>query len=272
MITAIPVKSKNFNWNLNINYSKNRSQVESLAPGINALPLYSVNGASIEARPGRPYGNIIGYKFKVNESGERVVNADSRVWERADTMSVLGNIQPDFLAGITNTITFKNISLSFLIDARIGGEIYSNSKFVQTTGGSGKFTENGDNLVAKGVYKDGDGKYQVNDQVVGRMAYYTAMGWGTGIQEYFVVPADYVALREVSLGYNIGSHLPKTVFKSAKLSLVGRNLFYIYRDAMFKEMGISPEAAFGPLTVAQGYENPGTPSTRSLGVNLTFSF
>lgn len=272
MISAIPVKSKNFNWNINLNYSRNRSQVESLSPGIQALNLYSVNGASIEARPGMPYGNIIGYKFKVTENGERIVNPTSRVWERADTMSVLGNIQPGFLAGITNTLTFKNISVSFLIDARIGGEIYSNSKFLQTTGGSGKFTENGDNLVAEGVYRDTDDKFVKNDQVVGRMAYYTAMGWGTGIQEYFVVPADYVALREVSVGYNIGSHLPKTVFKSAKLSLVGRNLFYIYRDPMFKQMGITPEAAFGPSTVAQGYENPGTPTTRSLGVNLTFSF
>ncbi len=272
MVNAAPVKSRNFSWNININYSRNRSQVESLYPGINSLPLYSVNGGSIEARPGQPYGNIIGYKFKVTESGERIVNADSRVYERADTMSVLGNIQPDFLAGITNALTFKNISISFLIDARIGGEIYSNSKFIQTTGGSGKFTENGDNLVAEGVYIDNDGKYQQNDQVVGRQAYYTAMGWGTGIQEYFVVPADYVALREISMGYNIGAHLPKSVFKSAKLSLVGRNLFYIYRDPMFKEMGITPEAAFGPFTVAQGYENPGTPSTRSLGMNLSFSF
>jgi hypothetical protein len=103
------------------------------------------------------------------------------------------------------------------------------------------------------------------------MQYYTAMGWG-GITEYFVLPADYVALREVSVGYEIGKHLQKTPFKSAKLSVVGRNLFYIYRDPQFKTMGISPESAYGPTAIAQGYENPGTPSTRSMGINLSFSF
>lgn len=271
LLSGTPVQSKSVTWDVLLNFSRNRSQVIDLAPGIASLSLGSVEGANIEARPGRPYGNIIGYQFKRTPDGQIWVDENTRTFQKADTMSVLGNIQPDFLAGITNTVTFKQFTLSFLVDMRIGGEMYSNSKFLQTTGGSGKFTENGDNLVAEGVYEDVDGKFKKNEQVIGRQDYYTAMGWG-GISEYFVVPADYVALREVSLGYNIGTLLPKTVFKNAKLSLVGRNLLYIYRDPMFKQMGISPEAAYAPTSVAQGFENPGTPSTRSVGVNLSFSF
>lgn len=271
LLTGSPVRSQNFNWDVTINFSRNRSNVVALAPGIESLVLGSIDNGSIEARPGLPYGNIVGYAFKRNENGQLWVSEDSRTYQQEDSLSVLGNIQPDFLAGITNSITFKGITLSALIDMRVGGEIYSNSKLLQTTGGSGKFTENGDNLVAEGVYMDADGKFQTNDQVIGRMQYYTAMGWG-GITEYFVLPADYVALREVSLGYEIGKHLQKTPFKSAKLSVVGRNLFYIYRDPQFKTMGISPESAYGPTAVAQGYENPGTPSTRSMGINLSFSF
>ena len=271
LLSGTPVRSKDFNWDVMVNFSRNRSQVVELAPGIEALTLGSVEAAVIEARPGRPYGNIVGYQFKRSPEGEIWVDENTRTFQKADTMSVLGNIQPDFLAGITNTLSFKGFTLGFLIDMRIGGEMFSNSKFIQTTGGSGKFTENGDNLVAAGVYEDPTGKFQRNDQVIGRMEYYTAMGWG-GISEYFVVPADYVALREISLGYGIGRVLPKSLFKNAKLSLVARNLLYIYRDPTFKEMGISPEAAYGPTTIAQGFENPGTPSTRSVGVNLSFSF
>jgi TonB-linked SusC/RagA family outer membrane protein len=271
LLTGTPVRNKNFNWDVTINFSRNRSKVVSLAPNINSLTLGSVEGATIEARVGQAYGNIIGYQFKRAPDGQIWVNNNTRIFQKADTASILGNIQPDFLAGITNSFTYKGITLSFLIDMRIGGELYSNSKFLQTTGGSGKFTENGDNLIAAGVYMDNSGKFQQNEQVIGRQDYYAQIGWG-GISEYFVVPADYVALREISLGYNLGKVLPKTIFRNAKLSAVGRNLFYIYRDPIFKMMGISPEGAYAPTAVAQGFETPGTPATRSVGFNLSFSF
>lgn len=271
LLYGTPVKNKNLNWEVLVNFSRNRSEVVSLAPGINTLSMGSVEGATIQARPGQPYGTIVGYDFKRTPDGDYWLNASTRSFQKADTMSVLGNIQPDFLAGITNTIRYKGFSLSALIDMRIGGEIYSNSKFIQTTGGSGKFTENGDNLIAPGYYQDGDGKFVENTQVIGRQEYYSAMGWG-GISEYYVIPADFVSLREVSLGYTIGKLLPKSFLKDAKLSLVGRNLLYIYRDPMFKLMGITPEASYAPTALAQGFESPGTPATRSVGVNLSFNF
>jgi hypothetical protein len=233
--------------------------------------LYSGAGqVSIEARPGEAYGNIMGYAFKRTPDGQKWLNDDG-TFQHNDTASVLGNIQPDFLAGITNSFSFKGFTLSALIDIRKGGKIFSNSRYMQMYSGTGKFTEQGDNLVADGFIQDADGKFVKNDKVVGRMAYYTAMGWGD-ISEAFVIPADYVSLREVSLGYNVGRLLKKTIFKTLKLSMVARNLLYIYRDPKFKLMGISPEAAFGPFTVAQGFESPGTPSTRSIGLNLSVSF
>lgn len=272
LLTATPVKSKNFNWDVTINFSRNRSKVIALAPGIPNLTLISSGAGpvNIEARPDQPYGNIVGYAFKKTPDGSNWLSA-SGTYQRDDTMSVLGNIQPDFLAGITNAFSYKGFTLSFLLDIRKGGQIFSNSKQLQMYSGTGKFTENGDNLIADGEIQDASGKFSKSTMVVDRMSYYTAMGWGN-ISQAYVIPADYVSLREVTFSYKLGNILRNTFLKNSTLSLVGRNLLYIYRDPQFKQMGISPEAAFGPYTVAQGFESPGVPSTRSFGVNLSMSF
>jgi hypothetical protein len=88
-----------------------------------------------------------------------------------------------------------------------------------------------------------------------------------------VIDADYLTLREVAISYALSPRiLQKTPFTNAKISLVGRNLFYLYRDPEFKLMGISPEAAFNTEAYAQGVEARGLPTTRSFGFNLSFSF
>ncbi len=272
MLDLVPIQSKDFKWDFTVNFSRNRSEVVSLAPGIPNITLISSGSGpvNIEARPGQPYGNIVGYAFKKAPDGQNWLSP-SGTFQRDDTLSVLGNIQPDFLAGVINTFTYKGFSLSALIDIRKGGQIFSNTKQLQMYSGTGKFTENGDNLVAPGEIQGSDGKFTRNTQVVDRMNYYTAMGWGN-ISQAYVLPADYVALREVTFGYRIGLFFKHSIIKNSVLSLVGRNLFYFYRDPQFKQMGISPEAAFSPTAVAQGFESPGTPSTRSLGINLSITF
>ncbi len=271
LLTGTPVKSKDLAWEVTLNLSRNRSKVISLADGIDALSLISTGEMSIEARPGLPYGNIVGFSYKRNSDGQIWLD-DNGNYQQEDSVSVLGNIQPDFLGGLNNTFSYKGFSLSVLIDFRKGGEIFSYSKFQQWANGTGKGTENGDNLIADGViYNSTSSKFEKSTTVLGRMNYYTSRSWGN-IAEEFVLPADYIALREISLGYDIGNLFKKSVFRTAKLSVVGRNLFYIYRDSEFKLMGANPEGAYGPSAIAQGFETTGLPSTRSVGINLSFSF
>src|SRR5690606_17931730 len=146
-------------------------------------------------RPGLPYGNIVGYAYKRTPTGEKWLNANG-AYQRETTTSVLGNIQPDFLSGITNTISYKALLLSFLIDVRKGGKVFSYSKLQQWSNGSGKGTENGDNLIADGMIEGPDGEFTKSDIVLGRQAYYTSMSYGN-IGEEFVLSADYVSLREI---------------------------------------------------------------------------
>jgi hypothetical protein len=187
---------------------------------------------------------------------------------------VMGNIQPDYLGGITNSFTYKNFTLSVLLDVRIGGKVFSLSKYNQLAGGTGKFTENRTNLIAKGVIDQGNGTYTKSNTVLIGSDYYAMSGPWSNIAEPMIINAGYIALRQASLGFNLGrtAFLRKTDFKTAKLSIVGRNLFYLHRDPQFKAMGVSPETAFNTTFAAQGVESEGIPTTRSIGFNLSFSF
>jgi outer membrane receptor protein involved in Fe transport len=272
LLTGTPVSlSNSFKWDVSLNLSRNKSKVISLVDGIDSYTLISTDNASIEARPGESYGNIVGFPYKRDENGRFIITSNGS-YQRADERVVLGNIQPDLLAGFTNTFSFKGFSLSALIDIRKGGEIYSFSKYDQMAKGTGKFTEYRENLVADGVIENEDGTYSENTQVVAAQAYYAQKAWGN-IGEEFVLNADYVALREATLSYSFKpAILSKTPFSTIQFSVVGRNLFYLYRDPQVKLMGVNPETAFAPTAAAQGYEFASTPTTRSLGFNLSLTF
>ena len=272
-LNGTPVKSKNFTWDVTLNFSNNKSKVVELAPDILAITLMDPGyGASIEARVGEPFGNIVGYRAKRNANGDLLLTSDGK-YQRADDREVLGRIQPDFLAGLTNAFTYKDLSVSFLVDTRKGGQILSYSKLNQMAKGTGKFTENRTNLIIDGVIETSPGHFEKNTNVIPAQNYYAEAGPWSDIGETQVIDADYVALREATLSYNLTSLLKKTnFFKGIRLSIVGRNLFYLYRDPEFKVMGISPESAFSASTAAQGYESLNMPTTRSVGVNLSLSF
>ncbi len=280
MINSTILKLGEFSWDMSLNLSRNRSEVVSLVPGIDSHTLLS-GDATIEARVGESYGNIVGYALRRNEAGQFVVNSQGK-WQKALTQTVLGNIQPDALGGMTNVFTYKSFSLSSLLDIRLGGQVYSYSKYDQMAKGTGIFTEARDpeDLIVDGVVIDPDGDIVVGDETYSKNTmqllssqYYAEQGpWG-GIAEPMVIDADYVTLREVVLGYSFSpGFLQKTPFTKAKLSIVGRNLFYLYRDPQFKLMGISPESAFNTEAYAQGVEARGLPTTRSIGFNLSISF
>jgi hypothetical protein len=227
---------------------------------------------NIEARPGQSFGNIVGFPYNRTPEGRKIVGDDG-AYTRGSNRVVLGNIQPDWLAGVTNSFSFKGIRLSALIDVRKGGEVFSLTKQNGMGSGTGKFTENRTNLVADGVVWDAtSNKYVENTQVVVGTKYYAYRTW-SDISEEFVLDASYVSFREATLSYDFRPKiLSRTPFKTVTFSVVGRNLFYLYRDPQFKVMGISPEAAFAPTAAAQGFENTTMPTTRSIGFNLNFSF
>jgi outer membrane receptor protein involved in Fe transport len=274
MITATPVRTSNFSWNILLNASRNRSKVISLAPGIATLTLLDTyNGAVVQATPGRPYGEIVGTDYLRNDQHQIVLTATGGYQPGAEPV-VLGNIQPDYLAGVTNTFNYKHLELSALIDIRQGGQVFSLTKYNELAGGTGVFTANRTNLIADGVIQQNNGDYTKSNIVLTAQDYYAGSGPWSGIATPMIISASYVSLRQVSLSYPIGrlGGLEKTILKTANLSITGRNLLYLYRDPQFKQMGISPETAFNTTSAAQGMEAVGIPTTRSFGINLSLAF
>ena len=162
----------------------------SLAPGLSTLILQDTyNGATIDATPGKPYGNIVGVPFMRNAAGQIVLNSAGQ-WQPGPQQVVLGNIQPNFLGGITNTFSYKGIELSALVDVREGGKVFSFSKYNQMAGGTGKFTENRTNLIANGVILQGNGTYVKSNIPLIASDYYALQGPYSGIGESLLIPAS----------------------------------------------------------------------------------
>lgn len=277
VVTVNPLKtSGGFSWDVSFNYARNRNTVVELAEGIDSYQLNAQylfpNG--IYATVGRPFGDIVGLDTKRAPDGQYVVAPNGRYATESET-SILGNIQPDWIGGLNNTISFKGFKLNVLLDFVQGGDLFSNTKHEMTSRGTGKWTEFGRGRALPGVVEvfDTDGTtvvgYEPNTNVVTGQDYWLRRARGQG--NWFVLDASYVALREVMLSYRLQSSLlNKTPFTSAIFTLVGRNLMYI--EEHMEDMGISPESAPNTNSTYSGVEMFSMPTTRTFGLNVKLSF
>lgn len=263
--TATPVMtSTGFTWDTQLNWSKNKNKVVELTDDTKEQILSdaSVTFLKIVAHEGGAYGDIYGYAYQRDDAGNVVVGADG-IPVKTNDMQLLGNNQPDWMLGWTNTFTYKNFTLNFMLDMRKGGDVYMGSIKSGTNSGALEMTLDGRDggIVVPGVHQDGT----PNTTAVDAQKYWMGI---TGITEAFMYDATNVRLRELSLGYNFPKQmLAKTPFTNLKLSFVARNLFMIYS----KTKGFDPEAAYTSGN-AQGIEYGSMPTMRSLGFNLNVSF
>lgn len=277
-LLSTPVQLRNgLRWDVSFNYARNYSKVIELAPGIETFPLsITAQDAKIEARTGERFGNIVGYAYKRAPDGQIIVNDDGS-YARQDTLSVLGNVTPKWTGGLNNTLSYKGFSLNFLIDFVQGNHINSDTKYRMVANGTGKFTEryreHSEPLPGVVEVKDADGHvtgYEPNTILVDGQTAWSYRAWGQ-ISEEFVLDGSFVMLREIVLGYTFQpSILGKTPFKSMRVSLVGRNLWYI--EEHMQDLGISPETSLNTTGASTGVEIFSMPTTRSYGLNLNFTF
>jgi hypothetical protein len=218
------------------------------------------------ATVGGGYGDIYGTDFRRTESGELIVNAEGRPQATSEKV-LLGNSQPDFIGGFRNNIRFKDISFSFLIDARVGGEIYSQTSAMLTGAGVTKETleyrEEG--IIVDGVVQSGE-TFVPNTTSISAQDY-----WGSlsGIAAAYVFEQTNVRLREFVLSYNVPSSLLTNLpIQNASIGLVGRNLFFLYKDAP----DVDPEASLGTGNSGQGIISYNMPTARSIGFNINVKF
>jgi TonB-linked SusC/RagA family outer membrane protein len=294
-LDGTPIQTENFKWNVALNYSKNISKVEILDydKQIQNYTIGSSGGVDVLASVGQAYGALYGTAYLRDAKGNIIVGANGL--PKADPQKrVLGHYTPDYLAGITNTFTYKNLEFSFLVDANVGGEIYSGTNrtgdytgvLAQTLPGrdaangglsyylvgntktvlNGGTAPNGavvydDGIIFKGVYADGT----PNTSVLSAQEYYKA---SYNINEAYIYSSTFVKLREVKLAYNFSKTFAKKLgFQGASVTAVARNLFFIYKEVP----NIDPETAFNTGN-AQGLESLSLPTTRNFSFNVNLKF
>lgn len=281
-----PIHNRDFSWDLSGNFSLNRNKVIALSPDLSVVLLGGANSRSAqpEVRVGGSFGDLWSYMWIKNSKGQYEVQstgstpgAPLTTAITQDTLQYLGNYNPRELLGLTNTFQYKQFSLRFLIDGRIGGTIVSgtemNLSFAGVTKNTASFREGGLNL--NGVDKNGA---PVNTSINAQEFWQAASQQRYGTGQFFAYNATSFRLRELSIGYDIPIR-NTTVIKSLKLSAVARNLFWLYRGSTIldvpgigkRKMWFDPDVANG-TGVFQGAEYGAIPSTRTLGFNLKATF
>ncbi|MEA5044743.1 MAG: SusC/RagA family TonB-linked outer membrane protein [Petrimonas sp.] len=277
-LNANPIETKNFNWSTGINFSRNINKVIELAPNTTQVNITdNTKYATVIVKEGSSYGDLYGRAWKKDAAtGKHIV--DNRGLPVAESNQKLGNFNPDAMLGWSNRLSYKNFKVSFLIDARIGGEMVSGTDaYLAAYGVAGyteKFREGG--LVLDAVKVDGS----ANTTAITSQQLWTTVSqngrdaWG----DFFTYDMTNVRLRELSVGYDF--QLKETaVIESASLSITGRNLLFFYRGKSIMNInGIGkrdnptdPDASLGAGNY-QGVELGLPPLSRTIGLNLKLTF
>lgn len=269
-LSLIPIRSKNFTWNIDLNFAKNKQTVEQLYGNLKDYTLASgYSSLLIKAPIGGTFG-LYGTGWLRDPNGNIVIDAVSGLRKTAPSIR-FGDIYPSWTGGLRNAFSYKGLTLDFLIDVRKGGVFYSGTVAgLRTSGSAIETLANRDkSFIDKGVTLDGTGKYVPNTTSVQSMQDFWANYSSTSNTEGNVFDASFVKLREVRLSYALPPGMFKKGFiKGMEFGLEGRNLWIIKSFVPH----IDPELNFfGSGGAGEGVEFNSIPSTRSIGFNLRLS-
>jgi TonB-linked SusC/RagA family outer membrane protein len=285
-LRGTPVKTNNLRWDVNVNWAQNKSKVIKLfdedGQRVTNLQLGRLQGGvSINAREGEPYGVIQGQDYVYAPDGQRVVGSNGYYLKSPTSDNILGDINPDFNMGLNNALSYKNLTFSFLIDWQQGGSLFSLDQYYGLATGLYEETDytndlgnpvrspisEGGGLILDGVVDNEDGTYSTNTTRV-EGGDYRVFGYSRNPNAAFIYDATYVKLREVVLTYNMPRKImDKTFIHGASFSLVGGNLWILYKDLPHAD----PEASQGAGNI-QGWQSGVMPSLRTIGFNVKLQF
>jgi|CXWL01.1.fsa_nt_gi TonB-linked SusC/RagA family outer membrane protein len=274
-INATPVKSKSFTWNLNFTYTQFKAIVEKLETGVTNIFLGGFTTPNVRLVVGDEYGQIYGNAYQRDASkGNKIIVGANGLPLITSGVQKIGNPNPKWVGGLTNTFSYKGLSLTVLLEYRKGGDMYSRNiadlqrnGVARETAEFPRFDANGietKRYLFDAVYANG----QPNTTAVSAFDY-----WGNNgkfvAAEGFIFETTWFRVREASIDYMVpASVLRKLPFGSASFSVFGRNLFlhapnYPHLDPEQNALGVSN---------AQGLEFNALPQTRTIGVGLKLSF
>ena len=270
-----------FNWNIMANYSTNDNTVNSLYPGVSEYQLGGYDNIQVLAVAGQKYGEIYGSTLlrvtdpKDANYGKLILDGNGLPQESPGAVVKLGNQQAKALLGLTNSFSYKNFGLSFLIDGRFGGKIFSGTLDNMERAGTAAFTVgNGsrDSMVVSGVVLNSStNQYSPNSKSISTQQYWGATAGANNIviTEVNLYDSTNIRIRNVQLSYNLPHKFLETSFiQKAGMSVTVNNVWLISSHMH----GLDPDSVYATGTNATGYENGSAPTARTFFVNLTLGF
>ncbi|MXV52895.1 SusC/RagA family TonB-linked outer membrane protein [Pedobacter sp. HMF7647] len=272
-LNATPLKSKNFNWDVTLNFAKNTSVVKELANGKDSY-LYgnSWNDTYLYHFVGEQWGTIVGREWKRDDQG-RLVFSSASGNAAYTTNNKIAQVLPDWTGGFVNAFRYKNLDLAFSLDFQKGGNFFSSTKQFNLGSGLSAYTvgvnDKGNDIRefpdnGGGVRVDG-----VNTAGEPTTIYVSARRYYSNIMQAdahnFIVDASYLKLRDVRIGYNLPKALFGNAVKNANLGVFVGNAWLI--AAPGKKWGVDPSELENVWT-----EGGQLPSTRQYGLNLKVTF
>lgn len=266
-----PVKSGNFEWNVNFNFATNKQKVVDLDPSITELNLTSAyNGLQVKASRGKAFG-LYGTGWVRDDKGNIVIDPGTGLRRTTSTTINLGKITPDYTLGVVNSFKYKGATLGFVVDVRQGGVMYSGTVSSLRTNGVAKETLLNDRnpIIDQGVVLNSAGESTPNTKEVTAYNYWY-QNYKSANAEGNIFDASYVKLRELTFSYSVPQTLLKDFFvKNVILGFEARNLWLIHSNVphIDPEMGM-----FATSDIGSNVEMAGIPTARSYGFNLKFNF
>jgi len=269
-LTITPVKLKDFNWTISGNYTQFKSKVTKLAKGVSVITLAGFTTPNIRLVEGEEFGVIYGNKYQRDAQNRIILGANGLPLPTQDVFKI-GNPNPKYTVGITNTFTYKGFTLDFLVDIREGGDIYSRNLADLRRNGVVIETAEKPRLDKDGVTYLKNYQFEgvdVNGNAV-NVPITAEQYWGnSGVYvaaEGYIVKTSWVRVREANLFYKLpASILNKTPFGMIEFGVFARNLFMWTPDYPH----LDPEQNVLGASNFQGLEFNANASTRTIGVNL----
>ncbi len=288
-----PVRTKNFNWDINLTWSKNWNKVISLAPGVDSWVISSGARGQVIASPGGTLGDLYGYGYEKAPEGSYILNTDgSRIDVSgqtvvddhgypilsSDKMIKMGNVQPDWRAGLSTSLKYKGVSLSATFSAQWGGMAYSlthcqlsrQGKLTNTLYGRyGGVLHEG--VTARGLDAQGKMVYTPNSTITeSTVTYYLDRVYALNNVETSTFDTSFLKLRELRLEWTLPKKwITRThVLQGATVAVFGTNLFCWSKWPFY-----DPEVGtLNGASITRGFETASYPMTRTYGFNIKLSF
>lgn len=268
------IVSKDFNWSAVVNFSYNRGKVKSLPENVSEIQGGQYGDIFASAYLGGSTTGVSGIDYQRAPNGSVLIDANGYPIVSPAKGNYIGNREPDCLIGLGSNVSWKNLSLSFLFDGRVGGDVVNiTGRGLMSNGMDARLAKyRNHKVIFNGVVDNGDGTYRKNTTPV-ILDQQTVNNYINNVSSNFVEDGSYVRLSYVTLAYDFSDIMKrlgsKNPVKGLKFSVTGRNLFLLtkYSGA---DPQVMPSAANG--TGAMGIDNYSVPSMRSFNFNLNVTF